>query len=327
MKQKNIDFFRLLAAFLIVAIHIYPFTFISEEVDYTFTRILFRMAVPLFLMITGFFILPKALKEKEQLEKYSLKIIKIYIISMIIYLPVNIYNGYLSDIDVFTFLKDIFINGSFYHLWYFPALILGLWITYLIMKKVKKPIFIFLILYGIGILGDSYYGFIQNIPVLKDFYSFLFTIFDYTRNGIFYVPTFLYMGYSFYKLKEGTCENDIYYFFIFSISMASEGLLLYKYAIPRHTSMYFFLLPVSYFLGKILLTSDFKSSPKIRNIATWLYILHPLFLIVVRLIAKVLHLESILVENHFVTYLCVVSLTLFFIISIEKLKEVMHYGK
>lgn len=327
MKQKNIDYVRLLATLMIVAIHIYPFTFISEEFDYTFTRILFRMAVPLFLMITGFFVLPKALKRKEELEKYTLKILKIYIISMLIYLPVNIYNGYLSDINVFAFLGDIFINGPFYHLWYFPAVILGIWITYFVLKKVQKPLIIFLILYGIGILGDSYYGFIQGVPVLKQFYSFLFNIFDYTRNGIFYVPIFLYMGYSFYQFNNEKHENDRYYFLIFSISMISEGLLLYKYAIPRHTSMYFFLLPVSYFLGRILLTSNFKSSPNIRNISTWLYIFHPLFLVVVRLIAKVFHFENILVKNHFVMYLCVVFLTLLFIRSIEKLKRIMHYGK
>lgn len=328
MKEKNIDFYRFIAALMIVAIHIFPFTFISEEVDYTLTRILFRIAVPFFLMITGFFILPKALKEKETLEKYTLKIMKIYIISMLIYLPLNIYNKYLSNIDVVTFLKDIFINGNFYHLWYFPSLLLGLWLTYFMIKKVKKPIYLFLVLYVVGLLGDSYYGLIKGIPLLKEFYQILFMIFNYTRNGIFYVPIFLYMGYAFSKTKKKELDsNNLYYFLIFLISMASEGLLLYKYAIPRHTSMYLFLLPTTYFLGRILFTSPLKSNRRLRNLSTWLYILHPFFLVVVRLISKVFHLESILVNNHLITYISVLVSTILFIVLIEKIKEVMHYGK
>ncbi len=328
MKKKPIDFFRFIAALMIVAIHIFPFANINMDVDYTFTRVLFRIAVPFFLMITGFFILPKSLLDKSKLEQYTLKIIKIYIISMIIYFPVNVYNGYLRDIDVLAFLKDIFINGFFYHLWYFPALILGLWITYFIIKKIKNPVIFFLILYMIGLFGDSYYGFIDNLPILKEFYTLLFTIFDYTRNGLFYTPIFLYIGYSFSQTKRRESdENNFYYFLVFSISMAAEGLLLYKYAIPRHTSMYLFLLPTSYFLGRLFLTTECKTNKKLRNLSTWLYILHPLFLILVRLVAKVFHIENILVSNNLVTYICVVFSTVIFICIIEKMKEVMHCGR
>jgi len=225
-------------------------------------------------------------------------------------------------------LKDIFINGFFYHLWYFPALILGLWITYFIIKKIKNPVIFFLILYMIGLFGDSYYGFIDNLPILKEFYTLLFTIFDYTRNGLFYTPIFLYIGYSFSQTKRRESdENNFYYFLVFSISMAAEGLLLYKYAIPRHTSMYLFLLPTSYFLGRLFLTTECKTNKKLRNLSTWLYILHPLFLILVRLVAKVFHIENILVSNNLVTYICVVFSTVIFICIIEKMKEVMHCGR
>lgn len=328
MKNKNIDYFRLVASLMIVAIHIYPLATIHMDLDYTFTRVLFRIAVPFFLMITGFFILPKALSDKNELEQYTLKIIKLYMISMAIYFPINIYNGYLRDIDVITFLKDIFINGPFYHLWYFPALILGLWVTYYLIKKISKPFPIIVILYGIGLLGDSYYGLIESLPIIKDFYNILFTFFNYTRNGLFYVPIFLYMGYTFSKSKrKETDENNFYYFLVFSISMAAEGLLLYKYAIPRHTSMYLFLLPSSYFLGRLFFTSECKTNKKVRNLSTWIYILHPFFLVLVRLCAKVFHLENVLVQNSLILYICVVSSTLLFLMMILKLKEVFHFGE
>ena len=49
-------------------------------------------------------------------------------------------------------------------------------------------------LYLIGLGGESYYGLISNIPVLSTFYRGIFQVFDYTRNGLFYVPLFLLLG-------------------------------------------------------------------------------------------------------------------------------------
>ena len=65
-------------------------------------------------MITGFFVLPKAIQDRRNLIKYTIKIAKIYAICMIIYLPVNIYAGQLKGIGVIGIIKDIFINGTFY---------------------------------------------------------------------------------------------------------------------------------------------------------------------------------------------------------------------
>ena len=47
----------------------------------------------------------------------------------------NIYMGKFNNISIFSIIKDILINGTLYHLWYFPALILGIWITYYFIKK------------------------------------------------------------------------------------------------------------------------------------------------------------------------------------------------
>ena len=66
-KKINIDIWRFIVSFLIVAIHISPFAKISPKFDFFFTRILGRIAVPLFLMITGYYILDRALKDKEDL--------------------------------------------------------------------------------------------------------------------------------------------------------------------------------------------------------------------------------------------------------------------
>lgn len=50
----GIDYFRVIAAFLIVAIHTSPFASFSETGDFIFTRIIARVAVPFFFMTSGF---------------------------------------------------------------------------------------------------------------------------------------------------------------------------------------------------------------------------------------------------------------------------------
>ena len=51
-KKINLDYVRLILSFFIIAIHTYPLSFLGDFQDYLFTRIIFRIAVPLYLMIT-----------------------------------------------------------------------------------------------------------------------------------------------------------------------------------------------------------------------------------------------------------------------------------
>ena len=191
-KKINIDIWRFIVSFLIVAIHISPFAKISPEFDFFFTRILGRIAVPLFLMITGYYILDRVLKDKQVLVDYTKKILKIYLLCILLYLPINIYMGSFKNIDIITILKDFFINGTLYHLWYFPALIVGVWITYYLIQKngVKIALIITVLLYIIGVFGDSYFGITAMNKITRIIYEFVFNIFDYTRNGLFYAPVF-----------------------------------------------------------------------------------------------------------------------------------------
>ena len=61
MRQKKtygaIDNFRLAAALLIVAIHTGPLDSFSPAADFLVTYCFGRIAVPFFLMVTGFFVL------------------------------------------------------------------------------------------------------------------------------------------------------------------------------------------------------------------------------------------------------------------------------
>ena len=320
MKKINIDTVKLIASFMIVAIHVYPLESINSNLDYIFTRILFRIAVPTFLMITGYFVLPKTSSNVNYLKNYTKKILKLYIISIGLYIPLNIYMGYFNNNNLLIFVKDVFLNGTFYHLWYFPALLLGIWIDYFLIKIKNHKIifFIVLILFFIGLFGDSYYNFISDISFFKKIYMHIFTIFDYTRNGLFYAPIFIYIGYLFnFSYQKKSYFSRIILLIISIILLLIEGIILYFYNIPRHNSMYIFLIPTSIFLFSIILKNKTTRNIIYKNLSTWIYILHPLFIVGIRFLGKILNI-SIIVNNSIINYLLVLSSTIVFIIISKK---------
>ena len=61
-RYGGIDHFRMIAAFLVVAIHIAPLSYWNENIDYLITYCLGRVAVPFFFMITGYFVIAPYIK-------------------------------------------------------------------------------------------------------------------------------------------------------------------------------------------------------------------------------------------------------------------------
>ena len=62
----GLDAFKLIAALLVICIHTSPLTTFSANADFFLTRIVARIAVPFFLMVSGFFVLPQYLFEKRR---------------------------------------------------------------------------------------------------------------------------------------------------------------------------------------------------------------------------------------------------------------------
>lgn len=323
----GIDRFRLIAALLIVGIHTYPLSSISEELNFGIVNILARIAVPFFLMITGYFILPQYLSQKGNKCKPLINSIKktglLYAGATLLYLPISIYVGYYSTGNIFvTVAKNIVFDGTFYHLWYLPALIIGVLLFYALSRRFSLNMIlgITIALYIFGLLGDSYYGLTAGTPFLKGIYDIGFRAFSYTRNGLFYAPIFLAMGVVIAKKKNLLTRRTSLIGFITSlILMLAEGFILRLFNYQRHDSMYIALIPCMFFLFQFTLASKRKASPALRDISMWIYILHPLFIIGVRGAAKITGLTGLLIENSMGHYLAVCLLTFACAVAITNL--------
>lgn len=324
---EKIDYFRMVAAILVVAIHTSPLLTIHATGDFILTRILARVAVPFFFMATGFFLFGKNAADRDMVRKrvyrFLHKTLLLYLIAIILYLPLNLYMGYFKDNFTFlSFLKDIFFNGTIYHLWYLPAAVAGCIIVWICMNRfrVKESLLITFLLYLIGIFGDSYYKWAEASFIGFPIYKFLFQLFDYTRNGIFFAPIFFFMGAlagkQKFKLKPKAC------WILFTVSIAlmvCEGLLLHFSHMQRHDSMYFMLLPSMYFLFQLLLSENKDTkrtamfhTKDLRDISMIVYIIHPWVIIGVRMTAKIVGLTKVFVVNSMIHFICVSIVSLLF---------------
>ena len=321
----NLDYSKVVAALLVVAIHTSPLTSFHAEVDFIFTRIMARMAVPFFLMVTGYFLLPQYLFGKSMdyrpLVHFIRKTLILYAIAIFLYLPVNLYAGQFDKKSAIDILGMLIFDGTFYHLWYLPASVTGVLLLWILGKKINFKVLtcICLLLYGVGLFGDSYYGFTEMFPAAKHMYHVLFQVFSYTRNGLFYVPVFLIMGAWFrHRILNRKRLFHICGFFISFLCMTHEGMLLHTFDIQRHDSMYFSLLPCMYFLFAVILSVEKQPAPILRSISTWIYLLHPLMIILVRGIAKLTHCQAILTDNSLIHYMAVCFLSCLFADIISK---------
>ncbi|MGI6005307.1 MAG: acyltransferase family protein, partial [Christensenellales bacterium] len=300
-----VDIFRLAAAFLVVAVHISPLASVSGTVDFIFTRIIARIAVPFFLMATGFFLLPGFAKGTDfifgdRLKKFFQKTLLLYGAATAIYLPVNLYAGHLTGASTAAdVLKAIVFDGTFYHLWYLPALLIGVPIAALLLAKCRKKTALMaaVLLYALGLLGDSYYGLAQMIPPVRFLYdNVLFHLFGYTRNGLFYAPLFLMMGASLGAAEKRPSRAALGAGLAASFSlMTLEALLLKAARWQRHDSMYVMLPPVMFFLFSLLVSVRGTARPHLRDFSMAVYIVHPLALVMVRGAARAAGLTPVIV--------------------------------
>ncbi len=328
-EKKNyggLDYFKIIAAFLVMMIHTSPLSSFNADADFLLARVIARVAVPFFLMVTGFFILPGFLSgqnaDRAMIWHFVKKTALLYALAIVLYLPIGIYAGHYLDLNIFSALKMVVFDGTFYHLWYFPASIIGVLLLYIMSRRLPfwGVMVISLALYLVGLFGDSYFGVISGLPVLSSVYEVGFHLFSYTRNGLFYVPIFLAMGA--WLGHFGTCckqRVSLVGFILSLLLMVAEGFILRHYDLPRHDSMYLLLLPCVFFLFQLLLSLNVRPNKALRTISTWIYILHPLAIVLIRGTAKVAGLTSLLVENSLVHYFAVSIAAVIFSIAVMML--------
>lgn len=322
--MKGIDYFRVIAALFIVAVHTGPFAGIHAGLDYEFTYCAGRIGVPFFLAVTGYFTLSSYLEPDYlgNVKKTVKKLGAIYLYAIVLYLPLNWYAGGIPH-TADSAIKDILFDGTFYHLWYLPAVMLGCILVAALLHYSRPWVTgsLVLFLYLLGVLGDSWYGLISHNFLFRNVYDVIFSISTYTRNGIFFAPVFLWMGAMLSKYKIERKNWQIWFGFAISLfCMLLEGGITRHLDWQRHNSMYLFLLPTVLFLFEGLKRVNGNAPRGLRDLTMLVYLLHPYCIVIIRGAAGILKQEQLMVE-HTILFFMEVSL-----LSIT-MAAAVHIGK
>lgn len=328
-----IDWFRLPAALLVIAIHTAPFASVAPLLDVLITYGLARTAVPFFFMTTGYFVLGSVGKDgpaaSRPYRQFLKKTCLLYGGAVLLYVPVMWYAQKMPS-SIPELLKMLVFDGTFYHLWYFPALLVGSVVTVELLTHVsrKTAAAVTGLLYVIGLLGDSYYGLTAAVSALKGFYDVLFQISSYTRNGIFYAPVFLCLG-ALLRQKDSRDAGAGHAAAAAAgiIVLLAESYLTDRYGLAKHNSMYAVLPLLMYAAYPLLLKGEGTAPALLRRGTAFLYIIHPIAILLVRGAAGVLGKEALLVEQSLVHYAAVVLVSLLLMVYYLYAVRVVEYRK
>lgn len=319
---NNLDILRYICSILIIILHIRPF-YLYNNLDFIFNNYITKIGVPIFFTITGYFLFKKEKDNQLYIKKYLKNILVIYLIWSVIYLPffikystdyVGFDNGYLFIFDkskiLYSILVGLLYNGLFYHLWYFPALILSIIILYILKKKIniKVILFISFILLVIGSF-ESYCGL---LPLsIRSILTNYLKIFYTTRNGLFFGLFYLTLGYYLGSKDILQIESNfiLLLFFIFLLALESN-FISYIYYTRLDILLTVPFIVYFMFTSFIYITNN-KNTLKIRQLSKYYYLIHPLIIVFYRLITKgkfdnpIIIIPVIIIGTHIISCLII----------------------
>ena len=280
----SISFFQYLFAIAVILVHSGRLTS-YEPLHFGLKSMLGRLAVPFFIVCASFF-LKQSLGNSQKMKAYLVKIVKTYLFWSFVYLPYAWVFFSSLHLPVYLFPAGVLIAliylGMCYQLWYIPAFLLGLFLVNQLVKRLGMVWtgFLALLLYCWGLI-ETYSAYLDTTSLLKG-YQLYSNLFFTARNGLFYTPIFIYMGYYLYDHFHAQAFR-IYRWQKLALAfglLCLEGIIIFQHeGIDKN---FFFLLPfVTVYLVNACLRSSFLKSydlKYLKQMSIALYFSHPIFI-------------------------------------------------
>lgn len=277
MRNYLLDYYKVLLAIFVVGIHTSPFLEYSKSLSFIFNLGIFRLAVPTFFLINGYYA-TVALETKQNLKIYLLRVLKLYVFWTILYFPLFMYTHDLSIKNIFWGI--IVVLYGYGHLWYVTALIGGMALFYYLLQHFSKKTILILAVFFyftgclIELLQEYYFrpgsGFIGEVAHLQ----------LWKLNFIFFAFPFISVGY---YLKKEVNQFSFLCFLNIALLLFIIELVCSYYFLPLGRNMLFSLLLVApsifyYFTTKKhLQTKAYFSYDYLDKLPNSIYYVHGLF--------------------------------------------------
>ncbi len=331
---QNLDILKYFSAILIIILHLRPFRYFSSELDLAFNNIITRICVPVFFLITGYFVAKKEKDNANYIDTYIKKTIPLYLTWSVIYIifilcilipliPSFLYFAESLNISIPLLIIGIIIllpivlvvallyTGVYYHLWYFPAVIFSLMVLRRWKKnhKLKHLLIISFILLLFG-ATETYYGI---LPLsIKELLSFYYNIFFTTRNFLFFGLFYIVFGY-FIGTKENLySRNCLIKLIITFFLLIFEAILLHD-TNRLDSNILLSCVPLTYylFISTIYISNHLKTKFPFGTLSKYYYLIHPMIIFIISFKFKniynqpYLNIVIILIITHIISELII----------------------
>ncbi len=336
------DIVKLILSFFVVCIHT-GIGAANSKMELYFVQGLFRVAVPIFFFLAGYFLFRKIPKEKvmceksrETIKRYFNRILFMYIIWSFVYLviaqlPEWIKNGFGLR-DLLVYIEYATVRGdSYLHLWYLSSLFTGVALVFIARKwlSMKSTLIISIVFFVIGLFLQPYYFLVK--PVVEGFSVtnwLINNIFNRfiggPRCGLFFGFVYVALGAYFAEHKKVLPRNIslIGLLVSFSLSIAEITLIDNKWSWDGGTYGALQLSHIPLVISIFCFLFSFKNvkirhSKEIRIISTLVYLIHPAIILIMKLIPGYMQMNKYLFVSGIIVYLLSIAVSVVWI-KIEK---------
>ena len=317
MRNNNLDLLKILLAFLVIALHIFPVTKlkgIEGLISYEIASGITRIAVPTFFLISGYFLRHK-LEDTAYLWRYGKRILLLYAVWQLLYLPdlIHYYNiGWYSKTNVL--FKLIY---GYWHLWYLLASVLAVGLLYWsrhFTVRVKAVLVVVLLLFGYAFQIAIQSKYLHNLNG-----QFLYELIGTTRNFLFFAFPMMLIGTLYEYWKDSISKIKKGYLFLWML-LLGEVYFYYQYKVGAMD--FLFVLPLLsmvtfYICNEAHTFSTIGISP---TLSLGIYLCHPY---AIRLVNEVIPQKTFGYWGVKYPLICLVAIALWWIV--DKINKRLPY--
>lgn len=269
---------------------VFNHTVIKHSLDtthfYLSTMITENSILTIFLMMVGFFYLPKYQKNHNQIGVLLKRTSIFYAFMMGLYFIFVLLVDGINTFHLFHFI----ISKDIQHLWILPAILIGFSIAYLckIRYGFKRALYVLLVLYIVGTIGECYYF---NYQANIEFHHspHVFRSFQYLWNTMLLTPLLFGLGGFFNSRVKNTSFRLILLQFI---SLSIVTLILFYLLGQFQSSAWIWktflwvfiritLLGANYCLFQLLLSKKGVANYRLFYLVITMYVMYPFWIHVI----------------------------------------------
>lgn len=307
VRYSGIDVCKFIMALLVVWAHTSPLYGINNTLNFLTCNVICRITVPFFFAATGFLLERQILYRKcenpvkpkagplQVISKYLRKVLELYLLWSLIYLPVIIWDKFIDSEDtllrcIFMEVRDFVFVGSYSHLWYLLAVAVGVILVYVLRKYLGESMTagILLILFCMGLLTQSYFGLFEKAVSADGIVWQVMTVVKKVmvtcRNGVFFGGIFIYMGtwMARHNRKVSAWKAGVG-LGISILLFAIEAGYLFQNGYVREQDMFLMQLPCAFFLMLVAIWLPVKADTFfLRKMSMNIYYVHLYFKFIYR---------------------------------------------